>query len=311
MQNNNVYENLYDILNIDPCANEDEIKKAYKNLVLKYHPDKNNDIDANEKFIKIHSAYELLKDKDLRKKYDLIHNKDRQNFHKNLFEYFSKIYAANFNKFLSLLCDDKKYMYNINNNNYSNAFIYFIDKYLKKNNGENSLDIVDYVECNLIDRYNNYYSLIEVIRKTKNNLRIYVPLRNEINIIYNEGETKNGKNGDIILHTKTINNNSFFCKNGDMFKEIEIKKNNNDEKNITLLFINNNIHLDIIENNDNDNDNDNDNENNVCNNIIEKKINIDVNNIIDNKYIIINKMGLPLSDFDNDRGDLICEIKML
>jgi DnaJ-class molecular chaperone len=65
-------ENLYNILGINENVNETEIKKAYRSLSLKYHPDKNTgDIDAVSKFQKINVAYEILGDTQKRKEYDM------------------------------------------------------------------------------------------------------------------------------------------------------------------------------------------------------------------------------------------------
>ena len=46
-------------------------RKAFKQLALKLHPDKNKEEDAHERFLQLNKAYETLKDEDLRKKYDL------------------------------------------------------------------------------------------------------------------------------------------------------------------------------------------------------------------------------------------------
>ena len=59
-----MYKKYYDILNIKEGANEDEIKKAYKTQALKYHPDRNKESDANEKFQKISEAYKILTKKE-------------------------------------------------------------------------------------------------------------------------------------------------------------------------------------------------------------------------------------------------------
>ena len=59
---------LYDTLEIKPDASENEIKKAYRKLALKYHPDKNP--DAGEKFKDISQAYEILSDSNKREVYD-------------------------------------------------------------------------------------------------------------------------------------------------------------------------------------------------------------------------------------------------
>lgn len=58
---------LYDTLGISPTASSSEIKKAFRKLALKHHPDKGGD---SEKFKKINGAYEILKDEEKRRNYD-------------------------------------------------------------------------------------------------------------------------------------------------------------------------------------------------------------------------------------------------
>jgi DnaJ-class molecular chaperone len=55
--------NLYDTLGVSKQASEAEIKKAYRKLAMKYHPDKNaGDKKAESKFKEINNAYETLSD---------------------------------------------------------------------------------------------------------------------------------------------------------------------------------------------------------------------------------------------------------
>ncbi len=64
-------EDYYDMLGIDKHASEGEIKKAYRKLAVKYHPDKNRgNPEAEEQFKKLSEAYEVLKDPDKRAAYD-------------------------------------------------------------------------------------------------------------------------------------------------------------------------------------------------------------------------------------------------
>ena len=61
---------FYETLGINRDANGRDIRKAFKKAALKYHPDKNDEPDAHTKFLRINRAYEVLKDDDLRRKYD-------------------------------------------------------------------------------------------------------------------------------------------------------------------------------------------------------------------------------------------------
>ncbi|KAF7284924.1 hypothetical protein GWI33_017403 [Rhynchophorus ferrugineus] len=63
-------KDYYGILNIPRNASDDEIKKAYRKLALKYHPDKNKSANAEERFKDVAEAYEVLSDKRKRDVYD-------------------------------------------------------------------------------------------------------------------------------------------------------------------------------------------------------------------------------------------------
>lgn len=60
----------YEVLGVKKDANADELKKAYRKLVKKYHPDVNKESDSEEKFKEIQEAYEVLSDEGKRKAYD-------------------------------------------------------------------------------------------------------------------------------------------------------------------------------------------------------------------------------------------------
>ena len=65
------YRDYYEVLGVDKKASADEIKKAYRKLAKKYHPDLHpDDESAHKKFTEINEAYEVLSDPEKRKKYD-------------------------------------------------------------------------------------------------------------------------------------------------------------------------------------------------------------------------------------------------
>ena len=63
-------KDYYAILGVSKSATDDELKKAYRKLALKYHPDKNKSPGAEEKFKQIGEAYDVLSDAKKRRIYD-------------------------------------------------------------------------------------------------------------------------------------------------------------------------------------------------------------------------------------------------
>jgi DnaJ-class molecular chaperone len=61
----------YSILDIDKTATQEQIKTAFKKQALKWHPDRNPNVDTTEKMQDINQAYLILKDAEARKRYDL------------------------------------------------------------------------------------------------------------------------------------------------------------------------------------------------------------------------------------------------
>ena len=63
-------KSLYETLEVNENASADEIKKAYRKLARKYHPDVNKDKDAEDKFKELNAAYEVLSDEQKKLQYD-------------------------------------------------------------------------------------------------------------------------------------------------------------------------------------------------------------------------------------------------
>ena len=64
-------KDYYDILGIEKTADEVQIKKAYRKLAIKFHPDKNKAKSAEDAFKKVNQAFSVLSDKTKRKNYDM------------------------------------------------------------------------------------------------------------------------------------------------------------------------------------------------------------------------------------------------
>ena len=62
--------NLYNILGVAPNASTDDIKKRYRSLAMRFHPDRNSDAGAEQRFNAIQRAYEVLTDAQRRAEYD-------------------------------------------------------------------------------------------------------------------------------------------------------------------------------------------------------------------------------------------------
>lgn len=109
------YKDYYAILGVEKSASQDEIKKAYRKLAKKHHPDTNKGDAASEaKFKEISEAYEVLGDADKRKKYDTFGNQTQfaggQNFDPSQYGFGGgKVryeYASDYSDFFNMIFSD-------------------------------------------------------------------------------------------------------------------------------------------------------------------------------------------------------------
>ncbi len=72
----------YDVLGVSKSASDSELKKAFKKLAMKYHPDRNPDDDsAAEKFKEAAEAYDVLSDPQKKSTYDQFYQIHKKNLH--------------------------------------------------------------------------------------------------------------------------------------------------------------------------------------------------------------------------------------
>lgn len=122
--------NYYDILNVEQDSNTAQIKKAYKKLVLKYHPDVCKDKENSDKFKEITKAYNVLKDDELREEYDRQLTRNARFFPKIDFQYCYHEFKRKKDEFLNLFkilfknISGKNKNVNVNNTDNGNMFFY-------------------------------------------------------------------------------------------------------------------------------------------------------------------------------------------
>lgn len=211
--------NLYEILNINPDASCDDIKKSYKNLAKKYHPDKNKTIDTTNKFKDINMAYEVLSDIKKKTEYDAMSKVEQCAFYDVLKNLLTKINPNGIhviNDVINFFYDDENTLKSeLNEFNFSNVLsrvqtklenstLIDISNFLKSINDTNSdiklednanTSCIDYdidpnieltINTSLKDSYTNKFK--KITYKTNNeNDTVCVPLYNNEIIFLNKG----------------------------------------------------------------------------------------------------------------------------
>ena len=107
----------YEILELQRNASGDEIKKAYRKMALKYHPDRNpDDKEAEEMFKKVNEAYQILSDKEKRQIYDTYGKKGLESsgfgfgdMEGSIFDIFNSVFGGGFGGFGQRTKKNEKY----------------------------------------------------------------------------------------------------------------------------------------------------------------------------------------------------------
>lgn len=262
MSNNNLNSeniNLYQILEVEPNATIELIRKSYKKLSLKFHPDKiKGNLSEEQKtkqFIKIKDAYEILSDPDKRQKYDreLLNKKNTYcNLNDILYDLKNILTSKEYIIFMDIL-DNKIKQSLLSNTKIDNLLVKinemnFLD-ILKIINNFKILDIEINLDFTLNEFYNIKYKNIKYNRLTNETFEEIIFPIDSIQIYENEGEKIQINQvdyfGNFIVHINIIN--TFYNEinyqilNNDLYASIT-KKNYLYDNLIIIKFLDDKIH---------------------------------------------------------------------
>ncbi|PWI29445.1 molecular chaperone DnaJ [Flavobacteriaceae bacterium LYZ1037] len=213
------YIDYYKILGIPKNATEKDIKKAYRKLARKYHPDLNpNDKEAEKKFKEINEANEVLSHPENRKKYDE-HGKDWK--HAEEFEKAKQQqqqYQGN---------RQQQYSGNFNESDFSDFFESMFGGSSKQRSSNTMFRGQDFnaeLQLNLKDVYTSHKRTLTVNNK---NIRITIPAGIEngqvIKITGHGGKgINNGPNGDLYITFNIVNNTHFKRDKNNLYTTIDL-----------------------------------------------------------------------------------------
>lgn len=218
------YKNYYEILEVNRKSSDQDIKLNFRRLAKQYHPDKNKEPGAEEKFKDINEAYAVLTDTEKRRKYDRQVARYGYGFasvESGLQDVRYEIKSGQnvFNDLLNQILGFKK-------DNSSEAEDESSDKKQKPVKGT---DIVTHLDVTLEEGFFGAEKKI-AIKAYKTGLKTFsvkvpVGIKNGDKIrlaaLGNPGKN-GGKNGDLIIHVKLLEDDEFKVEGSDLVKEIDI-----------------------------------------------------------------------------------------
>ena len=213
-------KDLYGILELEPKCTMEDIKRSYKRLVLKYHPDKTD--GSYEHFIDIQNAYEILSDTAERERYDLLNNTQKIELY-DAFKYYIKQIVPNFDNYVKLFFKSETGLRdNLGRFNFNEIFNQVINR-ISHIDFPQDLNIYDTISVSLADKLCNKSREIVVNRQTKPTLTTNIHVRDNIVVIEAEGEYNEylNRHGDVVINID-ISDDRYTIVGNDIYARPEI-----------------------------------------------------------------------------------------
>lgn len=297
----NINKNPYSILELEEKNNpsKEDIKKAYRKLILKYHPDKNQHIDTTDKFKEIQTAYEILYNEDKKKEYDSLNFYDKINYYDAFKNLINKKYPY-INSYLDFIIknfydnNEQELKKDLEHFKFDSIYEHFVTRMPKVFNNyelrkqqyvaEANINIEGKIKSSLTDRYLGNYQKLLIERETKDKIEILVPLINNLFVSEGEGEIGfNNNHGNISIIIDIPQQYKNFTQiDNDLYVELNID--------LYTYMYGGTIKFTNLDN---------------------EIINYNTGPLLDNNTIVIQNKGFLTSTNNDDRGNMyvICKIK--
>jgi curved DNA-binding protein len=230
------YKDYYKILGVEKTASQDELKKKYRKLAQKYHPDRNPDNkQAEEKFKELQEAYEVLKDPETREKYDRLGANWKQYQHAGAgadgFDFSQWARSGGGRQYRSSFDD----MFGGSGGGFSDFFQSFFGGGFSGNQGYGGgrrggfqqmkgRDYEANIRLNLSDAFHGTSTVLNVDnKKIRVSLKPGVKDGQKLRVKGKGGTSQSGgPNGDLLLKLEVFNNTNFRVDGNDLHLDVDV-----------------------------------------------------------------------------------------